>query len=185
MRASRKKHASSTWCSILAWREALQHGLIATWLHQKTSESTDIWGDRWISDRFDAKKITPTQDQDLSYVSNLLTKSGSWNVEPIRDRFLPIDAEAILRRPMARGEHDSWAGDPKFGVYTMKSAYKLMYRRMCDDVLTQKPSFLNDGMWKAVWKLEAPLNVRVFWWRVLRDFLQATYRSFGEGILNP
>jgi len=87
---------------------------------------------------------------------------------------------------MARGEHDSWAGDPKkFGVYTMKSAYKLMYRRMCDDVLTQKPSFLNDGMWKAVWKLEAPLNVRVFWWRVLRDFLQATYRSFGEGILNP
>jgi len=46
MRATRKKHASSTWRAILAGREVLQHGLIKRVVDE---EFTDIWCDRWIT----------------------------------------------------------------------------------------------------------------------------------------
>jgi hypothetical protein len=77
LRASRKKHASSTWRAILAGREVLQQGLIRRVVN---GESTTIWGDRWISDHFDARPITPRVEGHSNLVSDLLSDSGAWNV---------------------------------------------------------------------------------------------------------
>jgi hypothetical protein len=51
-------------------------------------------------------------DQEISLVSELISASGAWNERLIRDLFLPIDAEVILRLPMGRGDLDFWAWDP-------------------------------------------------------------------------
>jgi hypothetical protein len=106
MTATRKKHASSTWSAILAGCEALQHGLIR---RVNNGETTEIWGHKWIADHFGGRPITPRDGHDLQYVSELLTGSGSWNVQVIRNMFQPIDAEAILRQPIERRDHDFWA----------------------------------------------------------------------------
>ncbi|CAD6337949.1 unnamed protein product [Miscanthus lutarioriparius] len=78
LRTTRKKHASSTWRAILAGRDVQQRGLIRRVVD---GDSTTIWGDRWIADHFDARPITPSVAGHPNLVSELLTTSGSWNVE--------------------------------------------------------------------------------------------------------
>jgi hypothetical protein len=171
MLATRKKRASSTWRAILAGREPLQMGLIKT---KANGDTTRIWRDRWIAKHFDARPITPRVDQQLEMVSQLLTGSGQWNETLVREQFLPIDAEAIPRQPLGHGQLDSWAWEKeRFGVYTVKSAYKLLYNRKMEGMDGHQPSSSDDRLWKSVWKLSVPPKVKVFWWRVLHEFLPA------------
>lgn len=182
MRATRKKHASSTWRAILAGREALQHGLIK---REVNGEDTEIWGHRWISDHFDAKPITPRGANGPIVVSELL-QNGVWNDQLIRSRFLAIDSEAILRQPISQGDADYWAWNlEKFGMYTVKSAYKLLHKRKSEALFAQMPSSSEESIWKKVRKLDVPPKVRVFWWRVLNEFLptrQVLYRRHVEPV---
>jgi len=169
MRATRKRHASSTWRAILAGREALQHGLIRRVVN---GQSIEIWGDRWISGHFGAKPITHREDEHPIHVSELLLPNGTWDEQVLRDQFLPIDAATIKRQPVGRGVADYWAWDlERFGIYTVRSAYKLLHKRKFEYVLAQQPSTSEDGHWKKVWKLDVPPKVGVFWWRVLNEFL--------------
>ena len=73
MQARRKKHASSTWRAILAGREALQTGLVKRVVD---GVSTGIWTDKWLSNHFDGRPITPMEGHGLTEVSELLTVSG-------------------------------------------------------------------------------------------------------------
>jgi hypothetical protein len=61
-------------------------------------------------------------------VSDLLTPSGGWNVDLIKQLFADIDAHAILRTPILGAGEDTWAWEPELhGTYTVKSAYRLLY----------------------------------------------------------
>ena len=83
-------------------------------------------GDRWILDHFGGRPITTQEATHPVLVSDLL-QHGSWNTELIKGRFLQIDAAAILRQPIGRGDADFWAWNmEKFGVYTVRSAYRLL-----------------------------------------------------------
>jgi hypothetical protein len=129
----KKKHASSTWREILAGRDILQRGLIRRVVD---GESTAIWGDRWIADHFDARPVTPRVVGHPNLVSELLTASGSWNAEAVRALLLPIDAAAIMRQPLGRGDGDFWAWEPERSrTYTIRSAYKIIYKRKWEDSL--------------------------------------------------
>lgn len=152
LQATRKRHASSTWRAILAGR--VQHGLIRRVVNE---DDTATWGDRWISDHFDARPITPRVEGHPNRVSELLTDSGAWNVQTVRGLFLPIDAAAIFRQPLGRGDTDFWAWQPeRFGTYTVRSAYKLISKRRWDASHGHQPSSSDDGLWKKVWKLNVP-----------------------------
>lgn len=93
----RRKHSSHTWRAILDRKEVLGSGMIK-WIGN--GASTNIWRDQWIHLHFDARPITLGNGQEISLVSELMTASGHWNKEIIRDTFLPIDVEAILRIPI-------------------------------------------------------------------------------------
>jgi len=93
MSSTRKKHASHTWRAIMAGKEILQKGMIR---RIEDGGSTNIWQDRWIPMHFDARPLTPRADQEIDLVSDLLTESGHWNEELIRESFIPVDARAIL-----------------------------------------------------------------------------------------
>lgn len=67
-----------------------------------------------------------------------------------------------------------WAWEPeKHGVYSVKSAYKLLYhmRQQPEDVGAAGTS--GDDTWRQIWKLDVPPKVRVFWWRVIHEILPA------------
>lgn len=82
----------------MAGHEPLEKGLIK---RIAAGDTTRIWRDRWVEKHFDARSITPRGNQQLEFVSELLTESGHWNVDLIRETFLPIDAEAISSTPRA------------------------------------------------------------------------------------
>jgi len=73
-----------------------------------------------------------------------------------------------------RGQTDFWAWEKeRFGVYTVKSTYKLLHSLKIEGMAAHSPSSSDDRLWRAVWKLPIPPEVRVFWWRVLNEFLPA------------
>ena len=170
MEATRKKHASQTWRATLAGRDVLQRGLIK---RISDGESTNIWRDRWLPKHITGKPITPGDGQELHRVSELMTASGQWNEDLIREIFFPVDAKAILQLPIRPRDGDVWAWEPKrHGIYSVRSAYKLLDKRRRQGEEDQ-PNTSSDGVWRMIWKLEVPPKVRVFWWRVLHEFLPA------------
>lgn len=89
--------------------------------------STDIWRDRWISNHPLGTPFTQRDSHSVTMVSELLTDSGQWNEELIRQTFCEFDAEAILSTMVhGRGE-DFWAWEPeKNGMYSVRSAYRVL-----------------------------------------------------------
>jgi len=167
---SRRKHASYTWRAILAGREVLRKGLVK---RVGDGLTTRIWHDRWLPGHFAGQPLMPAEGQAVETVSDLITDSGAWNEGLIRDIFFPVDANAILKLPvMARGE-DFWAWEKeRHGNYSVKSAYRLQEDvREQQDGDQSEPGVSEARQWKLVWKLEVPPKVKVFWWRVLHDYL--------------
>lgn len=135
--------------------------------------STNIWQDRWIPFHFDGRPLTPRADQGVNLVSDLMSELGQWNEALIRETFIPVDAVAILRTPVRLQEEDRWAWEPeKHGEYTVKSAYRKLADAQSQDDLVQ-PQGSEDASWRRIWNLDVPPKVRVFWWRVLHEFLPA------------
>lgn len=163
---------SSTWRAILAGREVLIKGLIR---RIGDGSMTQIWQDRWLPNHFSGRPLTRADGQIVEIVSDLTTESGAWDEGLIRDIFFPVDAVAILKLPMVSRGEDMWAWErEKHGIYSVKSAYRLQ-----EDVQNQgvidydNPGSSMEGPWKLIWKLEVPPKVKVFWWRVMHDYLPA------------
>ena len=57
-----------------------------------------------------------------------------------------------------------------------------MHKRKFEDVLFQQPSSSDDGVWKKIWKLDVPPKVRVFWWRVLNEYLPTRQIPFRKHV---
>lgn len=55
----------------------------------------------------------------------------------------------------------------------MKSAYKLLDTARLREQVDEGPGSSGDEVWKGIWKLKVPPKVKVFWWRVLHEFLPA------------
>lgn len=91
--ATRKKHASQTWCAIIAGREVLRKGLTK---RIGDGLNTNIWRDNWLPNHPLGRPFTSSDNQAQDLVADLLTPSGHWNEEIIRSVFCDFDAEAIL-----------------------------------------------------------------------------------------
>lgn len=69
---------------------------------------------------------------------------------------------------------DVWVWEPeKFGFYSVRSAYRLLDRARTRGGATDGPSGSGTATWKKIWKLKVPPKIRVFWWRVMHEFLPA------------
>lgn len=169
--ATRKKHASHTWRAILAGREVLHKGMVR---QIGDGSSTRIWQDRWIPNHFSGKPITSPEQPQVNMVADLLTPSGAWNEELIKQLFVNVDAHAILSTPIRGRGDDVWAWEPeRHGLYTVRSAYRRLYDDHCQETEEGRVSSSGDITWTRIWKLCVPRKVRVFWWHVVNGFLPA------------
>lgn len=76
------------------------------------------------------------------------------------EHFFPIDAEALLCQPRGRNGHDYWAWEPeRSGIYFVRSAYKLLYKKKSEPIGDQAPNSSSDGPWKIIWRLPIPPKV--------------------------
>jgi hypothetical protein len=164
-RATRKKHASHTWQAILAGRDVLQKGLIR---RIGDGISRRIWQDLWIPNHFSGRPITTVDNPQVQLVADLLTPSGDWNAELIKQCFIDVDAQAILSTPARGVGSDGWAWElERHGLYSVRSAYRCLYDDQCQAVEENRASSSGDPSWK----LSVLPKVRVFWWRVLNGYL--------------
>lgn len=120
------RRPSYVWRSILAARKVVERG--SRWCIGN-GESVQIWKDRWIPNPDSFRVISPVgAHSGMERVSSLLdTERRGWDVERVRNTFLPYEAEVILSIPISAGfPADSilWAGTPN-GKFTVKSAYKI------------------------------------------------------------
>lgn len=171
LNSTRRKHASHTWWAILAGREVLMKGIIK---RIGDGTSTNIWSDRWLPHHFDGKPLTLNDGQPISMVSDLISPTGQWREDIIRQQFIPVDANAILSIPVRGRSDDLWAWEPeKHGVYSVRSAYRLLDAERIREQVVGRAGCLGNEDWKRIWKLKVPPKVRVFWWRVIHEFLPA------------
>uniref|UniRef100_A0A2N9G3M9 CCHC-type domain-containing protein n=1 Tax=Fagus sylvatica TaxID=28930 RepID=A0A2N9G3M9_FAGSY len=144
MQATVKQGSSFTWRSIAGARWVLEEGL------------------RWRIDMVDPK------------VSELIQgEIGQWDVNKLQLWFMPEDVATILTIPISRALPEDiqlWNATPH-GKFTVSSAYRLIAER---NNLAQGESSSGYPMakvWRAVWKVQLPNNIKVFTWRALHNAL--------------
>jgi hypothetical protein len=131
-----------------------------------------IWEDQWIPNHFKGRPITTIDNPQVQLVADLLTPSGDWNTELIKQCFIDVDAQAILSTPARGVGSDSWAWElEKHDLYSVWSAYRCLYDDQCQALEENQASSSGDPSWKRCWKLSVPPKVCVFWWRVFYGFL--------------
>ena len=88
-------------------------------------------------------------------VSDILTPSGNWNDELIKQIFVEIDTNAILRTSIRGAGDDSWAREPEtHGIYSVKSAYRRRaYEERWQQGDKELASSSRDLTWKRIWRL--------------------------------
>lgn len=65
-------------------------------------------------------------------VTDLMRPSGGWNMKLTKQVFVDVDSHAILSTPVRGLGDDIWAwGLERHGLYTIRSAYKLLYDDQC------------------------------------------------------
>ena len=142
------------WRSILAARKVVERG--SRWCIGN-GESVQIWKDRWIPNPDSFRVISPVGAHSrMERVSSLLdTERRGWDVERVRNTFLPHEAEVILSIPISAGflaDSILWVGTPN-GKFIVKSAYKIAQKVLKENLRRAEEggSFDNSGM-KAIWK---------------------------------
>ena len=130
MKAQMGKRSSYIWRSILFAREVIKMG--SRWVIGN-GRRVHIWNDKWIPMANMYKVISPKVQISRrgEMVSCLLDEeSKGWNVDLIRTKFLPHEAEVILGIPIssvAPEDSQVWAKTPN-GTFTVNSAYKVTYK---------------------------------------------------------
>ena len=99
-----------------------------------------------------------------------------WDEEIVRNSFTVLEAEEVLKiKPSTSILNDvmAWAFE-KNGTYSVRSAYRMLKNEQAAKAMAatgEARASREDQAWSLVWKLNVPPKVRVFWWRVLHNFL--------------
>ena len=175
MSATKKKGASHTWRAILAGRKVLQMGCIRC---IGDGITTNIWRDQWLPGGVGLKPLCHKDGVVAEQVSDLLSSDGlSWDGVALDQNLVPLDAAAARRIPLGRSMVDTWAwSGERHGLYSVKSGYRMLAASEAQqrDFVQRKATNSNHGadpIWQKLWKCKVPPKVRVFWWRVLNDYL--------------
>ncbi|KAK3212444.1 hypothetical protein Dsin_017150 [Dipteronia sinensis] len=134
-----------------------------------------IYKDRWIPRPTTFRPLSPPIGDENALVSHLITPSGGWNIEKIRNNFSVEDVEAVLSIPLSRSSwKDSiiWHYDQK-GIYTVKNGYWVGRSQNSDPESSGEggvASIIN-AFWKGLWKIPIPGKIKLFMWRACNDFL--------------
>jgi hypothetical protein len=171
----RKRNSSHTWQAILKGKEVLDMGLIK---RIGNGRQTNIWSDNWIPDVPSLKPIYRKKDAKAENVYDLISSDGnSWNVHALQQNLTPSDEKAVLKIPLGRLEEDLWAWSAeKHGMYTVKSAYKLLashyrYTELAKSKVANSSCAENNPIWRKLWKLKVRPKIKSFWWRVINNYM--------------
>jgi len=164
--------ASFVWRSLCNARELLNQGLI--W-RVGDGRSITIWNTRWLPTPIMHSVQSPTRLLEKnSLVGELIDYSqGVWKKEIIAEIFMPEEAKVIENIPLSPcfpPDRLIWK-ETKDGQFSIRSAYHLGIQ-MREVYGGQSSSEAKDtGLWKFLWSLNVPNQVKIFTWRACRGIL--------------
>ncbi|XP_050207383.1 uncharacterized protein LOC126656807 [Mercurialis annua] len=168
-------NGSWAWKSFLKGREVLVKGI--RWQVGNGNE-IDVRHDPWLPTHFPFKvNYIANIPQYLARVSDFIVPIlFCWNRTLVQSSFLSHDADAILALPVsATGTNDKlvW-NETKTGKFTVGSAYHLAHSMFSIQTAAGNPfdpGPMNSVIWKQLWKLSIPQQVKIFIWKALNNGL--------------
>ncbi|KAL0316167.1 UNVERIFIED_CONTAM: putative mitochondrial protein [Sesamum radiatum] len=146
---------SLTWRSLLSARPLMLAGI--RW-RGGSSRSIKVWASPWIPRSSSFRPITPvaTNDPNLLVSALIDHELGTWKHDRLRDLFLPVDVEAILKIPLGRTSQPDFAvwhysADGRFSV---RSAYHLVWSMRQVGASPSAPR-----SWTFLWTAKVPPKV--------------------------
>jgi hypothetical protein len=138
MEASAPRTASRTWRAILVGREALAKGIIK---RVGTGESISIWDDNWIPNSGTLRPLYRPAEATVEKVSELITEdTHQWNIQKMDDNnFSQPDIDRIIQIPLSSRPGEDWLAwsYEKTGLYTVKSAYRMLVAHVTEERAVQ------------------------------------------------
>ena len=132
----------------------------------------------WIPRDGLMRPISRLQGNNMRMVSDLIDNTtGCWNMQRLKQSFLPMDWEAIASIPLStRRQADFWAWHyEKTGVFTVRSAYRMLVsnREKRTDWIEHNPSRSDCSAerkeWTDIWQVQVLFKVHQFLWRLARQ----------------
>ncbi|KAK2664395.1 hypothetical protein Ddye_002969 [Dipteronia dyeriana] len=121
-----------------------------------SGNSIRIYDDKWIPRQSTFKILSPPKLGSDARVSELVSSSGGWNTQLIKQNFCKQDVDAILQIPVISGstvDMNLWHFKES-GNYTVKNGYWIG-RGLGENPGTSNTSILL-SWWKTLWKLAIP-----------------------------
>lgn len=122
-RWSLNRNASYVWRSICARRDVIMRG--SRW-QVGDERSIKIWEDRWLPlpSNFQIFSTKPKR-MDISFVNDLISGTGSWNLPLINSLFSAVEVDLVHSLTLGKPPANNclvWHFDKK-GSFSVKSAY--------------------------------------------------------------
>lgn len=181
LEATKGQHSSCIWNGIWTAKEELREGF--RWVIG-SGEDIVATKDRWIRGKDDLKveqsQFYEGRGEKVS--SFFITNEKRWDADKVRNNFLPVDADAILKVYIPQREvtdRVAWEKSSN-GFYTAKSAYHYWFDlHFGNDLISQSVG------WKKIWHVQVPHKIRVFLWRFCRDAIPVRKRLSSRGVRVP
>jgi ribonuclease HI len=100
--------------------------------------------------------------------------TGTWDEDLITSIFWSVDANRILQIPLAQGREDvvAWHFN-RNGYFSVGSAYHTQWlHKFGENNLIQQAGWSGgETVWTKLWKMNVPVKIKIFGWRILHGLL--------------
>ena len=148
-----------------------------------------MWNDAWLLCPSTFKVITPVRvlNVDATVDSLIDVNLMRWNVNSLKEIFLPRDVEIIKQIPLSfRSPRDKliWTGTPN-GKFSVRSAYHLLFGETnSSSGSSSSGGSLDRHLWSNIWSSQVQPKIRLFMWRACLDILPTRTKLFDKGLLH-
>lgn len=169
------KHSDSwIWKAILKSRRTLQLGACRV---VNSTNCISAWDDPWVPSmpQYNPKPRRSTIKRASLTVKDLITMTGEWNVNLLKECFDDTSVKAILKIPIPNAlqlNNPIWFWAPaSSGCFSIKSAYNSIIRHR-----RQVTSQMNSQTWRLLWRMRIHPRLQIRWWCVLSNALPTRSR---------
>ncbi|KAA3482716.1 Zinc finger CCCH domain-containing protein 7 [Gossypium australe] len=178
--------SSYVWRSICVTKGTLEKGLI--W-KVGTGTSISVNEDAWIPNYDNVRLMSEVDNLQYDKVAELINSyEKDWNRELIVNTFPEVEAELILRSPLALEPHEdflAWNGEPS-GEFSVRSTYKLL--QSFDPTAYALQNIYRD-FYRKLWRIDLPTKIKILIWNTSWNYLPTrvnmSFRKLATSTLCP
>ena len=154
-----------------------------------TGTGISVWNDAWLPCPSTFKVITPVRVLNVGATMDSLIDVNlmRWNVNLLKEIFLPRDVEVIQQIPLSfRKPRDKliWTGTPN-GKFSVRSVYRLLLGETSSSLgSSSSGGSLDRHLWSNIWSGQVQPKIRLFMWRACLDILPTKTKLFDKGFLH-